>query len=139
MKKWKLVIGLALVFAFGLLVGSFGTGVYFKHHFIHPRKNPSAMRAFLLKKFSQKLDLTEVQKNAFKRLIDQMGDKLEDHFRKSHSEIGNIIDQGSSQMKKMLSHAQQKKFDELIERFEKHRNSRPRFGPPNPPGSPRRK
>ena len=130
MKKWKLVIGLALVFAFGLLVGSFGTGLYFKHHFIHPKRDPSAMRAFLLKKFSQKLDLTEVQKNEFKRLIDQVGDKLEDHFRKSHSEIGKIIDQGSSQMRKVLSPDQQKKFDELIEKFEKHRKGRPKVGPP---------
>jgi hypothetical protein len=133
MKKWKLVTGLALVFAFGLLVGSFGTGVYIKHRFVPPKRNPSAMRAFLLKKFSQKLDLTEVQKNEFKRLIDQVGDKLEDHFRKSHSEIGNIIDQGSSQMKKVLSLAQQKKFDELIAKFKRHRKGRPKFGPHSPP------
>jgi len=72
MKKWKLVTGLALVFAFGLLVGSFGTGVYIKHRFAPPKRDHSAMRAFLLKKFSQKLDLTENQKNEFKRLIDQV-------------------------------------------------------------------
>jgi len=130
MKKWKLFIGLVLVFLLGVLLGSFGTGVYIKHHFIHPRKNPSEMRAFLLKKFSNKLDLTEAQKNEFTRLIDQVGDKLEDHFRKTHSEIGKIIDQGSSQMRKALSPDQQKKFDELIEKFERHRKKGPKFGPP---------
>ena len=98
MKKWKLVTGLALVFVFGLLVGSFATGVYIKHHFGPPKRDHSAMRAFLLKKFSQKLDLTDKQTNEFKGLIDQVGDKLESHFRKTHSEIGNIIDQGSSQI-----------------------------------------
>jgi hypothetical protein len=130
MKKWKLFTGLALVFVFGLLVGSFGTGRYIQHHFIHPRKSSSEMRAFLLKKFSQKLDLTEAQKNEFKRLIDQAGDKLENHFRKSHSEIGNIIDQRSSQMRKALNQDQQKKFDELIEKFERHRKKGHKFGPP---------
>jgi hypothetical protein len=130
MKKWKLVTGLALVFAFGLLVGSFGTGVYIKHRFVPPKRDPSAVRAFLLKKFSQKLDLTEAQKNEFKRLIDQAGDKLENHFRKSHSEIGNIIDQRSSQMRKALNQDQQKKFDELIEKFERHRKKGHKFGPP---------
>ena len=133
MKKWKLVTGLALVFAFGLLVGSFGTGVYIKHRFAPPKRDHSAMRAFLLKKFSQKLDLTEEQKNEFKRLIDQVGDTLEDHFRKTHSEIGTIVDQGSSQMKKVLSTDQQKKFDEIIEKFKKHRKSRRKFGPHRPP------
>ena len=132
MKKWKLVTGLALVFAFGLLVGSFGTGVYIKHRFVPPKRDPSAMTAFLLKKFSHKLDLTEEQKNEFKRLIDQVGGKLEDHFRKTHSEIGNIVDQGSSEMKKVLSPDQQKKFDELIERFKRHRKSGGKFGPPGP-------
>jgi len=130
MKKWKLVTGLALVFAFGLLVGSFGTGVYIKHRFAPPKRDPSVMRAFLLKKFSQKLDLTEEQKNEFKKLIDQVGDKLEDHFRKTHSEIGKIIDQGSSQMRRVLSSDQQKKFEELIEKFKRHRKPKSKFGPP---------
>ena len=135
MKKWKLVTGLAFVFAFGLLVGSFGTGVYFKHRFTTPKRDPSAMRAFLLKKFSQKLNLTVKQKNEFKRLIDQVGDKLEEHFRKTHSEIGNIVDQGSSQMRKVLSPDQQKKFDEMLEKFKRHRKSRHKVGPHGPPRS----
>ncbi len=130
MKKWKLVAGLALVFILGLLVGSFGAGLYMKHHFIHPRKNPSEMRAFLLKRFSQKLDLTEEQKNEFKAIIDQVGERLEEHFRKTHSEIGKIIEPGFSQMKKILSPDQQKKFDEVIEKFKRHRDSKNRFGPP---------
>jgi Spy/CpxP family protein refolding chaperone len=135
MKKWKLVTGLAVVFAFGLLVGSFGTGAYIKHRFGPPKRDHSAMRAFLLKKFSQKLDLTEEQKTEFKRLIDQVGDKLESHFRKIHSEIGNIIDQGSSQMRKALSPDQQKKFDEMLEKFKRHRKSRHKFGTHGPPKS----
>jgi len=133
MKKWKLVIGLTLVFVFGLLVGSLGTGAYIKHRFDPPKRDHSAMRTFLLKKFSQKLSLTEDQKTEFKRLIDQVGDKLENHFRKSHSEIGNIIDQGSSQMRKALSPDQQKKFDEMLEKFKQHRKSRHKFGPHGPP------
>ena len=133
MKKWKLVTGLALVFILGLLVGSFGAGLYMKHHFIHPRKNPSEMRAFLLKRFSQKLDLTEEQKNEFKAIIDQVGERLDEHFRKTHSEIGEIVEPGFSQMKKVLSPDQQEEFDELIERFEKHRKERPKHGPPGHP------
>ena len=133
MKKWKLVTGLALVFIFGLLVGSFGTGVYIKHHFSPPKKDHSAMRAFLLKRFSQKLDLTEEQKNKFKAILDQVGERLEEHFRKTHSAIGEIIEPGFSQMKKMLSSDQQKKFDEVIEKFEKHRKKRPKHGPPRHP------
>jgi oligoribonuclease NrnB/cAMP/cGMP phosphodiesterase (DHH superfamily) len=132
MRKWKLLVGVVLVFVLGVLVGSLGTGLYFKHHFVPHKRDSSAVRAFLLKRFSQELDLTENQKNEFKRLIDQVGDQLEDHFRKTHSEIAKIIDQGSSQMRKTLSPDQQKKFDELIEKFERHRRARTKFGPPRP-------
>jgi Spy/CpxP family protein refolding chaperone len=130
MKKWKLVTGLVLIFVLGLLAGSFGTGLYVKHKFIHPRKTPSEMRAFLLKKFSQKLNLTNEQKNGFKSIIDQVGEKLDEHFRKSHSEIGEIVEPGFSQMKNLLTSDQQKKFDEMIEKFKRHRKSRHKLGPP---------
>jgi len=130
MKKWKIVISVTLVFVLGVLVGSMGAGLYMKHHFPHPKGDPSEMRAFLLKRFSQKLDLTEAQRDEFKAIIAQVGERLEEHFRKTHSEIGEIVEPGFSQMRKLLSPDQQEKFDELIERFERHRKDRPKFGPP---------
>lgn len=133
MKKWKLITGLTLVFVFGLLVGSFGTGAYIKHRFGPSKRDPSAMRTFLLKKFSQKLDLTEEQKTEFKSIIDQVGKKLDEHFRKSHSEIGEIVKPGFSQMKNLLTSTQQKKFDEMIENIRRHRKSRHKLGPHGPP------
>jgi Spy/CpxP family protein refolding chaperone len=133
MRKWKVVISVALVFILGVLVGSMGTGLYMKHHFPHPKKDPSAMRALLLKRFSQKLDLTDDQRNEFKAIIDQVGERLEEHFRRTHSQIGEIVEPGFSQMRKLLSPYQQEKFDELREKFEGHRKERPKHGPPGPP------
>lgn len=134
MKKWKLVIGVALVFVLGLLVGSMGTGLYMKHRFPPHEKDPSEMRAFILERFSQKLDLTEEQRGKFKVIIDQVGERLDEHFRKTHSEIGKIVEPGFSQMREILSREQQEKFDELIESLERQRL---KYGPPGPPPSPR--
>jgi Spy/CpxP family protein refolding chaperone len=133
MRKWKLVISVALVFILGVLVGSMGAGLYMKHRFPHPKRDPSEMRAFILKRFSEKLDLTDDQRNEFKAIIDQVGERLEEHFRRTHSEVGNIIEPGFSQMRAVLSPDQQEKFDELIERLERHRKERPKHGPPGPP------
>jgi Spy/CpxP family protein refolding chaperone len=132
MKKWKLFAGVALVFVLGVAAGSLGTGIYHKYRFDRHKGDLSAKKAFILKKFSQELDLTEKQEDEFKRLIDQMGDKLEDHFRKTHSEIGKIIEPGFSQMRRTLSPDQQKKFDKLIEKFRRHKKSKSKFGPPRP-------
>jgi len=137
MKKWKLIMSVALVFVLGLLAGSMGTGLYVKHRFRPPKKDPSEMRAFILERFSQKLDLTEEQRKVFKRIIDQVREKLEEHFRKTHSEIGQIVKPGFSQMREVLSPEQQERFDELLERFERHRKQRPKYGPPGPPPRPR--
>jgi Spy/CpxP family protein refolding chaperone len=137
MKKWKLVVGVASVFILGLLVGSMGAGLYMKHHFPRPKGDPAEVRTFLLNRFSHKLDLSEEQRNEFKVIIDQVGGRLEEHFRRTHSEVGNIIEPGFSQMRAVLSPDQQEKFDELIERLERHRKNRPKFGVPGPP--PRRR
>ena len=136
MKNWKLIIGVALVLVLGLLVGSIGTGLYMKHRFPPPMKDPSEMRAFLLEKFSQKLNLTEEQRKKYKWIIDQVGEKLEEHFRKTHSEIGAIIEPGFSQMREILNPDQKERFDALIERLERHRkggSERGRLPPPGPP------
>ena len=133
MKKWKLVTGVTLVFILGVLVGSMGAGLYMKHRFPPPRKDPSEMRAFILERFSHELDLTDVQREKFKVIIDQVGEKLEEHFRKTHSQIGEILEPGFSQMREFLNPGQQEKFDELIERLERHRRERPKYGPPGPP------
>jgi Spy/CpxP family protein refolding chaperone len=136
MKKWKLIIGLALVFLLGVLAGSMGTGLYLKHLFPHPKGDPSQLRAFMLKRFSQRLDLTEEQRDHFASIMDQVGEQLEEHFRKTHSEIGDIIEPGFSRMKEVLNPDQKERFDELIERLERHRKEGPKRGRLPPPGPP---
>ena len=132
MKKWKLVTGVAIVFAVGILVGSLGAGFYHKYRFDHIRKNPSEKKAFILKKLSKKLNLTEIQKNEFKNIIDQIEDRKQEHFRKSHSEFLKIMDQELSLMKQVLDPEQQKKLDEFVEKLRKHIKSRGLAGPPPP-------
>lgn len=133
MKKWKLVTGVVLVFVLGVVAGSLGTGFYHKYLFARHKKDPSARKAFILKKFSQDLDLTEDQKNEFKSIIDQLEDKREELFQHGHSEFVKMMNQGLLQMKKVLNPDQKKRLDELIEEFERHRKEGTKFGPPRLP------
>jgi hypothetical protein len=133
MKKWKLVTGVAIVFAVGVLVGSLGAGFYHKYRFDHVRQDPAARRAVILKKFSKGLDLTETQKNEFKKIIDKIEDKKEERFRKGHSEFIRNMDQGFSQMRQVLDPNQQKKLDEFAKKLKEHIKSRGPIGPPPPP------
>ena len=121
------------MFVLGVVIGSLGTGFYHKYLFARHKEDPSARKAFILKRFSQDLDLTKDQKNEFKSIIDQLEDKREELFQHSHSEFVKLMDQGFLQMKKVLNLDQKKRLDELIEEFERHRKEGPKFGSPGPP------
>ena len=121
MKKWKLVAGVLLVFVFGVLIGSLGTGFYHQYLFDRFRKDPAERKAFVLKKFSERLDLTENQQNAFKIIIDQVDQQRRAQILKNRSEFKRIRDESYMQMKKILNSDQQKTFEELIKEIRKRR------------------
>jgi Spy/CpxP family protein refolding chaperone len=124
MKKWKLVAGVLLVFVFGALIGSLGTGFYHQYLFDRFRKDPADRKAFVLKKFSEKLDLTENQKKAFKTIIDQIDQLRQVQMLKNRSELNKIMDESYSQMKKVLNPDQQNAFDEFIKKARKRHKSK---------------
>ena len=124
MKRWKLISGLLLVFVLGVLAGSFGTRVYLKDRFEHLRKDPKARQAFIMRKLSKELELTQDQKTKIEKIVEQMGAKRREFYLKNRPEIKRIMDEGFLQIKKELNNDQQKKLDVLREEFEKRRKAR---------------
>ena len=121
MKKWKLVAGVLLVFVFGVVIGSLGTGFYHQFLFDRFRKDPAERKAFVLKKFSEKLHLAENQQKAFKTIIDQVDQQRRAQILKNRSEFKRIRDDSYVQMKKVLNPDQQNAFDELINEIRERR------------------
>jgi hypothetical protein len=125
MQKWKLVIGVVLVFALGAAVGSLATGLYMKRTRVSPpRHDPEARKAFIMEKLSRELNLSELQRSRIAAVVDQLQEKRQEHFRRTRSTLKEIMDEGFLLMKKELSPVQQKKFDEMRKRFEKRRRER---------------
>ena len=121
MNTWKLVSGVALVFIVGALVGSIGTRFYLKHRYHPLMLDPANRTAFIMKRLSKELSLTENQKITVEKIVAQTGEKLREHFLQTRPETKSIIDDGFSQMKKELDDDQKKKLDALRETFEKRR------------------
>ena len=124
MKRWKLVSGLLLVFVLGILAGAFGTRIYLKDRFAHLRKDPKARQAFIMRKLSKELELTQDQKTKIEKIVAQVGAKRREFFLKNRPEIKKIMDEGFLQIKKELNNDQQKKLDVLRAEFEKRRKAR---------------
>lgn len=136
MSSWKLIAGVALVFIVGLLVGSVGTRFYLKHQYRHFMPERGNRTAFIMKKLSKDLGLTQAQEVAIQKIVEQTEEKLREHFLQRRSEIASIIDDGFSQMKKELDDDQKKKLEELREKFERRRQAREERDFHKPPPKP---
>jgi len=124
MTRWKLIIGIALVFILGALAGSIGTGYYFKHRYPPRITDPKARTAFIMEKLSKELSLTQDQKVKIGEIVGQIEEKRRDYFIKRQVEIEKLVDQ----IRKELNSDQQKKYDALREKFEKRKKEREKGG-----------
>jgi hypothetical protein len=129
MKKWKLAIGVTLVFILGGLVGSVGTQLYSKHWSERFWKDPRARREAFLQRLTRELRLTEAQQKEFRAIIEEVDKKVEKFRRENEAEIGKVLDEGFNQMKEKLNPDQQQKLDELKARHEKRQEERRRRSP----------
>jgi Spy/CpxP family protein refolding chaperone len=133
MKKWKLAIGVILVFVLGGLAGSVGTQVYFKHWSERFWKDPRARREAFLQKLTRELGLTETQQKEFRAIIEEVDKKVEEFRQENRAEIRKVLDEGFNQMKENLNPEQQQKLEELKARHEKRRRDRWRKSVPLEP------
>ena len=120
MRHWKLIAGVIIVFALGILGGSLGTRLLYKYKVIRPAKmEPSERRALILKKYSKALELSSEQVAGFKTIISDMDAERRNFFKKNRPEMRKIRRQGVIKMKALLKPDQQAKLDQLHQKFRK--------------------
>jgi hypothetical protein len=134
MNTWKLISGVALVFIVGALAGSLGTRFYLEHHYRPFMQEPGDRTAFVMKRLSKDLGLSQSQKIAVEKIVAQTEGKLRNHFRQMRPEVEAIIDDSFSQIRKEINDDQKKQLDALREKFEKDRPARQEGVFPKPPG-----
>ena len=132
MAKWKIWIGLLVLFASGVLIGSVGTRMYVRHRISGIFSGERlVIRDLFLRRLTHELDLSEEQREA----VEQIASRAAENFHKLHGqhrrEVEAILDQSASEMKEHLSPEQQEKFDKIRERM-KAWHKRRRRGPPHP-------
>lgn len=118
MNHWKLVLGVALIFLFGVLAGLISTGYYIKKY--NSRSTEFKYeKAYLLEKISKELNLTADQKIQIGKILDRLEEKRREHISGITSEIRHAV----TQIMKELQPEQQKKFDLMREEFRKRKKS----------------
>ena len=128
MKKWKLIVGVALVFVLGVLVGSVGTRFHDRDWSDLFWKDHAAKRAVFLQRLTRELQLTEEQQKEFKAMVEETDKKLEAHRLEGRAGAKKIFDESFSRMKEKLDPGQQDKLADLKARHEARTKDQKRHG-----------
>ena len=138
MNKFKLAIGIVLIFALGVLCVVLGSGMYFKNRVDHFREaGPQARKEMLMKRLSHRLDLTPQQQEKVAVIFEEMREQLFNLRSRHKPDLERIREQGHARIKAILTAEQQIQFDEMMVRLKKrHHRKTPHFGDHEPGGRP---
>ncbi len=127
--KLKVSVGVLLVFALGILAGSFGTQAYMKYRVSHfVQRGQEARSELFLGRLSRDLDLTEEQRTEIGKILRNSHQRLAQISQRCQPEIRGIIEHDFGMIREILTDDQKQKFDRFQKRFQqrgKHRMFRP--------------
>jgi len=127
--KLKVSVGVLLVFALGILAGSFGTQAYMKYRVSHfVQRGQEARSELFLGRLSRDLDLTEEQRTEIGKILRNSHQRLAQISQRCQPEIRRIIEHDFGMIREILTDDQKQKFDRFQKRFQqrgKHRMFRP--------------
>jgi hypothetical protein len=131
MSRFKLWLGVLMVFILGVLAGSFGVSEYHLHRFgdmMGPGPMPfppKAMLPRLLNSLDRELELTASQQKKIRIILEDAITSFEKFRAEYHPEMISIKEKADSRIKALLTPEQTRKFNQMTERFSRHR-----FPPP---------
>lgn len=118
MKKWKLWMGILLIFLAGICIGGFGTGLYIRHTVLSTLNGGSPVIAERIsKRLARRLDLSSAQQTVTGKILRETQFRLQQLRRQHLPEAELIITDGIGQINKELTPQQQEKLQALYNRF----------------------
>jgi len=153
MSKWKIWVGLLVLFVSGVLIGTIGTRMYVRHKIsgMFAKERP-VIRDLFFRRLTREIDLSEEQRQEIEKIASSAAEKFHALRRQHRGEAEAILDQAVTEMRKYLSPEQQEQLERIRKRMEerrkrwRHRPSPPdhppppdmsgRLPPPPPPGDP---
>jgi hypothetical protein len=128
----SIVFYLCLVFLSGVLVGSFGFGLYF-HRSAQMRPSPEAMRQQYLDDMRTRLKLSKDQVDELIVILESTRARFHDLREKYRPDVKAIQDQQVQSIRAILSPEQQAEYEKLRqERERRHPPDRPPHPGPGP-------
>lgn len=127
MKRWKLTLGLIVLFSAGVIVGGVGTFIVVKHHIEGiVEGGPPVIRARMMKTLDRKLDLGDKQYAEIDKVLAETQEEIYLIRMRTLPELSMILEDSGVRVKMLLNAEQQEEFDRMhakmmdsIRRFER--------------------
>lgn len=135
MSKWKIWVGLLVLFLSGVLIGSVGTRMYVRHKIsgMFAKERP-VIRDLFFRRLTRELDLSKEQRREIEQIANRASEKFHTLRGQHRGEAEAILDQAVSEMRKYLSPEQQEQLERIRERMKTWRKQRRHR--PHPPEHP---
>lgn len=128
MKRLKVVSGILLIFFTGMAAGHLGTAAYFKNKIFN--QGPPALHHMIRHKITKNLKLSETQQKEFERIITQAEKEFDAFRQKYRPEVERIFADCFQKITVILDPMQQKRFEEIKDRFDRRCEGPGKFTPP---------
>ena len=122
LKKWKLLVGLAILFLSGVCVGGAGVGIYGKQLLRKAfMREPNFTRKVIMRKLSHQLDLSNSQHSELEEQVVRMQAELFELKKDIRPRTDDIIKRMIANMNKHLSPPQQEELERFIKELRQRR------------------
>ena len=123
--KWKLWIGVLLLFLCSAVAGAFVNSLYAKNLVTKVlQRDPETLQRIVMKQLERRIDLSGPQSDALRIEVARMHEELTEILRRSRPEMRVIVTQGTERMKAHLSPAQQIELQKFFDDVKKRREQR---------------
>lgn len=136
MKRWRLWVGLIVLFVSGVLIGFWGGGYAEKRIIVQRLEAPPEDRdKLIMRRLTRWLDLSEEQQREIAPIVKQAQTDLEAEWAQHLPKVQEIRQESTDEIRKLLTPGQQEKYDRYLER-QKERHLRRKTGKSNWPAQP---
>ena len=118
---WKYIIHLVITLSFGFMLGVTATGGFASSK--GPEHHPKGPR---INHFAEQFDLTDQQRERVEDIVRNQREKMRGFRKAIAPQMRRLHEETRAEIRELLSPEQQRKFDEIHHRKERHRAQRKR-------------
>ena len=112
MKNWKTILGIILVFVFGMLAGGLVTGKILQRRL---RQGPPAVSETIVRRLSVSLHLDQQQRDELRTIVRDAQQEMETVRKQVQPQFADVFDRAEGRVREMLRSDQREQFEQIVD------------------------